>query len=210
VGQVQLTDLENVMRTYDKSVNLCGRKKEVESESSEESKQDPSVGTGDIELSLSPNADDDIVLAAKQSNAHGFVMGFPRNYETPVGDGSQLVSGGQKQRIAIARAIIKRPSVLLLDEATSALDSVSEKIVEESLQQLQDSRMQTTLVIAHRLTTIKDSDKIVVIDSGNVVEMGKHDELIAHNGLYAALWGKLKSEKAMLDEEKLSSDCAQQ
>jgi ATP-binding cassette subfamily B (MDR/TAP) protein 1 len=132
-------------------------------------------------------ADQDILEAAHASNAHDFIRSFPKGYETDIGDGS-MVSGGQKQRIAIARALIKKPAVLLLDEATSALDATSERVVQESIDALQRMKAQTTIVIAHRLSTIRHADKIVVLDRGTVVEMGKHDELVAQGGLYATLW----------------------
>lgn len=146
---------------------------------------------GDIEMATKvEEVDEDIIRAAKESNAHEFVSNFPAKYHTDVGEGSIMVSGGQKQRIAIARALVKRPAVLLLDEATSALDAASERLVQESIDLLQASKMQTTIVIAHRLTTIKNADKIAVIDQGRVVEMGKHDELLELNGLYCQLWTK--------------------
>ena len=100
------------------------------------------------------------------------------------------MSGGQKQRIAIARALIKKPAVLLLDEATSALDAASERMVQETISTLQAGHKQTTVIIAHRLSTIRGADKIVVIDRGRVVEVGKHDDLLAVNGIYNQLWCK--------------------
>jgi ATP-binding cassette subfamily B (MDR/TAP) protein 1 len=148
---------------------------------------------GDIEMGSDPNIgkiDDDVTDAAKSSHAHEFIMGFSDQYTTDVGESSIMVSGGQKQRIAIARALIKKPAVLLLDEATSALDATSERYVQESIDALQQSKMQTTIVIAHRLTTIKNADKIAVINDGKVVEIGKHHELLELNGLYAELWNK--------------------
>ena len=133
---------------------------------------------------------EDVIEAAKASAAHDFITGFSAGYNTDVGESSMMVSGGQKQRIAIARALIKRPAVLLLDEATSALDATSERYVQESIDALQQSKAQTIIVIAHRLTTIKNADKIAVIQDGQVVEIGKHDELLALGGLYAELWNK--------------------
>ena len=153
------------------------------------------VSTGDIELGnhhdgAHKHVDEDIVETCKASNAHDFIQTFPKAYDTDIGEGSIMVSGGQKQRIAIARALIKKPTILLLDEATSALDATSERVVQESIDALQRMKAQTTIVIAHRLTTIRNAGKIVVIDKGSVVETGKHDELLAKGGLYATLWNK--------------------
>eukprot|EP01114_Cavostelium_apophysatum_P016899 TRINITY_DN48_c0_g1_i2.p1 TRINITY_DN48_c0_g1~~TRINITY_DN48_c0_g1_i2.p1 ORF type:complete len:840 (-),score=289.14 TRINITY_DN48_c0_g1_i2:235-2754(-) len=133
-----------------------------------------------------PNATrEEVEEAAKASNAHNFIMEFPDKYDTQVGEKGAQLSGGQKQRIAIARAIIKDPSVLLLDEATSALDNESEKIVQEALDSVMKGR--TTIVVAHRLSTIRNADHIVVINKGKVREQGTHDELIKKNGLYSKL-----------------------
>ena len=128
-----------------------------------------------------------IVQAAKHANAHDFIMAFPNGYETDVGSNGIALSGGQKQRIAIARALIRRPAVLLLDEATSALDAASERLVQQSIDELQRNKAQTTIIIAHRLSTIRNADKIAVVSDGKIVELGKHDELVALNGIYADL-----------------------
>jgi ATP-binding cassette subfamily B (MDR/TAP) protein 1 len=132
---------------------------------------------------------DEIVAAAKMSNAHDFIMTFPSGYETNVGEKGGQLSGGQKQRVAIARAMIKDPSVLLLDEATSALDTESERIVQAALDDLLTKQKRTTIVIAHRLSTIRDADKICVVNAGRVVEEGTHDELMAKRDFYYALNG---------------------
>jgi len=129
--------------------------------------------------------EDEVVAAAKKANAWEFIQSFPDALDTEVGDRGIQLSGGQKQRIAIARAILKNPTILILDEATSALDSVSEKLVQEALDLLMKDR--TSIVIAHRLSTIKKADMILVLENGVVVESGKHKDLMSNNGVYAKL-----------------------
>lgn len=124
--------------------------------------------------------------AARIANAHEFIMDTPDGYQTTVGDRGSRLSGGQRQRISIARAILKNPPILILDEATSALDTESEKLVQEALEHLMRDR--TTLVVAHRLSTIRNADVICVLHDGKIVEQGKHDELLALNGYYAKLY----------------------
>jgi ATP-binding cassette subfamily B protein/subfamily B ATP-binding cassette protein MsbA len=126
-----------------------------------------------------------VIEAAKIANAHDFIMATENGYDTNVGDRGCLLSGGQRQRISIARAILKNPPILILDEATSALDTESERLVQEALERLMKTR--TTIAIAHRLSTIKNADEICVLRDGEIVERGKHDELIELGGLYKRL-----------------------
>lgn len=130
-------------------------------------------------------SDEDVERAAKDANVDEFVAGFPAGYETVVGERGITLSGGQRQRVAIARALLKDPKILVLDEATSSLDSRSESLVRQALDRLMVGR--TTLVIAHRLSTVKTADQIAVVDDGRVAELGTHQELLDRNGLYAEL-----------------------
>ena len=145
-------------------------------------------GTIKENISFGKNvSDEEIISAAKMANAYNFIQeDLPNKFETEVGERGALLSGGQKQRIAIARALIKNPEIMILDEATSALDSESEKLVQEALDSLMEGR--TTFVIAHRLSTIVRADKIVVMENGEIEEMGTHSELIAMNGIYKNLY----------------------
>lgn len=131
---------------------------------------------------------EEIVQSAKRANAHEFIMSFPEGYQTVVGERGVKLSGGQRQRIAIARALLKNPSILILDEATSSLDSESERLVQQALEELMKGR--TSIIIAHRLSTIREADQILVLENGQIIESGTHQELIkSERGLYRYLSG---------------------
>ncbi len=138
-----------------------------------------------IRLGRLDATDEEVIEAAKNSNAHNFIMLTSKKYDTHVGEHGMKLSGGQKQRIALARALLKNPKILLLDEATSALDNESEQIVQNALEKTKQGR--TTLIIAHRLSTIKNADLIIGLENGTVKEMGTHDELMQSKGIYYQL-----------------------
>ena len=151
--------------------------------------QEPTIFAGTIAENIlfgKPSASTaEMEAAAKAALVHDFVLELPQGYETLVGERGVMLSGGQKQRLAIARAILKNAPILLLDEATSALDAQSEQLVQQALEHLMQGR--TTLVIAHRLATIRDADKILVLDAGRIIDQGTHDQLVAKGGRYAEL-----------------------
>lgn len=131
------------------------------------------------------SSDDEIIAAAKRANAYDFITQLPQGLDTMIGDRGIMLSGGQRQRLAIARALLQNPEILVLDEATSALDTVSERLVQQALDEL--SRNRTTLVIAHRLSTVQSADQIAVMDKGRVAELGTHQDLLIKGGLYSKL-----------------------
>ena len=148
----------------------------------------------------------EIEKAAKAASIHDFIMRLPQGYDTRVGERGLKLSGGEKQRVAIARTLLKDPPVLVLDEATSALDSRTETEIQAVLRDI--SRKRTTLVVAHRLSTVVDADEIIVLDQGRVVERGRHADLVRADGLYAAMWTRQASERSENDAEPGVSDFA--
>ncbi len=134
---------------------------------------------------------EELIAAAKAAKIHDFIMSLPDGYETKVGERGLKLSGGEKQRVGIARTLLKNPPILLLDEATSALDTQTERDIQESLKEMSEGR--TVITIAHRLSTIADADRIVVLEQGRIVEEGRHEDLVARGGRYAAMWARQSS-----------------
>ena len=130
--------------------------------------------------------DDEVIEAARRANIHDWVMSLEHGYDTEIGERGVRLSGGQKQRLSIARVFLKDPAILILDEATSALDNTTEILIQQALDEL--CRGRTTIVVAHRLSTIRSADMIAVISNGHVAEEGTHDELMARDGVYAGLY----------------------
>ena len=162
--------------------------------------QEPLIFSGSVADNIAYGVDDaepeEIIAAAKAAKAHEFIMSLPAAYDTHVGERGGRLSGGERQRVAIARAILTDPKILVLDEATSSVDTITEKQIQAALNNLVEGR--TTIIIAHRLSTVKNVDKIIVMKDGRIVEIGRHDELIRRKGLYAELW------QAQFEEEKIS------
>jgi ATP-binding cassette, subfamily B, bacterial len=139
-----------------------------------------------LRLGKAQASDDDIVRAAMMAEIHDFIVSLPEAYNTPVGERGQKLSGGQRQRLAIARGLLGDPPILIFDEATSAIDNETEAAIQRSLERL--AHHKTVIVIAHRLSTVRQADQIHVLDSGKIVESGRHEDLLASSGLYARLW----------------------
>ena len=149
-----------------------------------------------------PDATDaEVESAAAQAQISDFIARLPKGYDSAVGERGLKLSGGEKQRVAIARTILKNPSILILDEATSALDTHTEREIQSALKRISEDR--TTVIIAHRLSTVVDADEIIVLDHGHIAERGRHDDLLARNGRYAAMWNRQREADAareILDE----------
>jgi ABC-type multidrug transport system fused ATPase/permease subunit len=150
---------------------------------------------------------DEVITAAKAAQAHDFILGFSDGYETVVGERGVTLSGGQRQRIAIARALLMDPRILLLDDSTSSVDVETENLIQEALRFLMEGR--TTFVIAHRLSTVRRADRILVMDGGRVVEQGRHDDLIAFDGLYREVYElQLKNQEDVRSPSQVNTKSA--
>jgi len=169
--------------------------------------QDPALFSGTIRENIAyarPGASlEDIEAAARAAHAHEFIERLPLGYETVVGERGIKLSGGQRQRVAIARAILKDPVILILDEATSSLDTESEQLIEDAMARLLVGR--TTLIIAHRLSTVRRADRLVVLDRGRIVEKGTHGELLELGGLYARLYQRQFRDEPVEEAAQLST-----
>ena len=141
---------------------------------------------------------DEVIAAARGASIHDFIVSLPQGYDTMVGERGLKLSGGEKQRVAIARTLLKDPQLLILDEATSALDSRTEAAIQETLGRLAERR--TTIIVAHRLSTIVHADEIVVMEKGRIVERGTHASLVAEGGLYAEMWARQQAEQREAEE----------
>ncbi|MEM1003411.1 MAG: ATP-binding cassette domain-containing protein, partial [Bacteroidota bacterium] len=159
-----------------------------------------------LKYGCSDASDEDVYEAARQANALDFILNLPQGFETPIGDRGVLLSGGQRQRISIARALLQNPEILILDEATSALDTVSEKLIQEALESLR--REKTTLVIAHRLSTVRNADVIMVLESGKVIESGTHESLVALGGKYSELCSMQSSSENNIYKDQSDQDAS--
>jgi ATP-binding cassette subfamily B protein len=136
---------------------------------------------------------EEVEEAARAARIHDFILSLPDGYDTTVGERGLKLSGGEKQRVGIARTLLKNPPILILDEATSALDTQTERDIQESLARMGEGR--SVITIAHRLSTIADADQIIVLEAGQIVERGTHDDLVARGGRYAAMWARQSSEE---------------
>jgi ABC-type multidrug transport system fused ATPase/permease subunit len=149
-------------------------------------------------------AEEEIIAASKAAQAHEFIVGFPDGYQTMVGERGVTLSGGQRQRVAIARALLMNPRILILDDSLSSVDTQTEKLIQEALDNLMEGR--TTFVIAHRLSTVRRADSIIVMDQGRIVQRGTHDELLAKGGLYKEIHDLELTRNEQLTEEMLLMD----
>jgi ATP-binding cassette, subfamily B, heavy metal transporter len=147
---------------------------------------------------------DELEGAARGAKIHDFVASLPQGYDTTVGERGLKLSGGEKQRVGIARTLLKNPPLLILDEATSALDTQTERAIQESLREMGEGR--SVITIAHRLSTIADADMIIVLEAGEIVEQGRHDELLARNGRYALMWERQSDDDASIDRTRIDED----